>query len=241
MCIRDRAGAVALDAAVVTAQDAIQVLGGIGFTWEHDAHLYLRRAMSTRLWLRGTDVWRLLLADLAAAGVRRSAHVDLGEEAERVRSSVREAVAEVAAAPGERRREVLTDTGLLMPHWPAPYGRDAGPVEQLVIDEELEAAGIAKPSLAIGAWAAPTIVQHGTDEQRKRFLRPTLAGEITWCQLFSEPGAGSDLASLRTRSAAPPSSTCGRRRTPDRARSASRSRQRSDPPTSWRFTIARRR
>jgi alkylation response protein AidB-like acyl-CoA dehydrogenase len=116
-----------------------------------------------------------------------------------VRASVREVVAEVSAAPGERRREVLADTGLLMPHWPSPYGRDAGPVEQLVIDEELEAAGISKPSLAIGAWAAPTIVQAGTDEQRKRFLRPTLTGEITWCQLFSEPGAGSDLASLRTR------------------------------------------
>ena len=193
------AGAVALDAAVSVAQDCIQVLGGIGFTWEHDAHLYLRRAISNRLWLGGSDRWRLALADLAGRGVRRAAHVDLGEEAERVRARVRSVVAEVAAAPGERRREVLADTGLLMPHWPAPYGRDAGPVEQLVIDEELEAAGIAKPSLAIGAWAAPTIVQAGTDEQRKRFLRPTLTGEITWCQLFSEPGAGSDLASLRTR------------------------------------------
>jgi alkylation response protein AidB-like acyl-CoA dehydrogenase len=193
------AGAVALDAAVTVAQDCIQVLGGIGFTWEHDAHLYLRRAMANRMWLGGSDASRLRLAELAASGVRRSAHVDLGEEAEAVRASVREVVAEVAAAPGERRREVLADTGLLMPHWPSPYGRDAGPVEQLVIDEELEAAGISKPSLAIGAWAAPTIVQAGTDEQRKRFLRPTLTGEITWCQLFSEPGAGSDLASLRTR------------------------------------------
>ncbi|GAA1924783.1 acyl-CoA dehydrogenase family protein [Nocardioides marmoribigeumensis] len=193
------AGAAALDHAVTVAQDCIQVLGGIGFTWEHDAHLYLRRAIANRLWLGGSDRWRLRLAELAAAGVRRAAHVDLGDEAEAVRASVRGAVAEVAAAPGERRREVLADTGLLMPHWPAPYGRDAGPVEQLVIDEELDAAGIAKPSLAIGAWAAPTIVQAGSDEQRKRFLRPTLTGEITWCQLFSEPGAGSDLASLRTR------------------------------------------
>ncbi len=193
------AGAVALDAGVTVAQDCIQVLGGIGFTWEHDAHLYLRRAMGNRLWLGGSDRWRLRLAELAASGVRRSAHVDLGDEAEQVRAEVRPVVAEVAAAPGERRREVLADTGLLMPHWPAPYGRDAGPVEQLVIDEELDAAGIAKPSLGIGAWAAPTIVQAGSDEQRKRFLRPTLTGEITWCQLFSEPGAGSDLASLRTR------------------------------------------
>jgi alkylation response protein AidB-like acyl-CoA dehydrogenase len=85
------------------------------------------------------------------------------------------------------------------PHWPAPYGRDATPAEQLVIDEEMSTAGVVRPELAIGAWALPTILEHGTGEQRDRFVRPTLRGEITWCQLFSEPGAGSDLASLRTR------------------------------------------
>jgi alkylation response protein AidB-like acyl-CoA dehydrogenase len=91
------------------------------------------------------------------------------------------------------------ETGLLMPHWPPPYGRGSSPVEQLVIDEELEGNGVTRPSLEIGAWAAPTILEHGDDAQRERFLWPTLRGEITWCQLFSEPGAGSDLASLRTR------------------------------------------
>jgi alkylation response protein AidB-like acyl-CoA dehydrogenase len=68
-----------------------------------------------------------------------------------------------------------------------------------VIDEELAAAGVERPDLAIGAWAAPTILGHGTEEQKERFVPPTLRGEIVWCQLFSEPGAGSDLASLRTR------------------------------------------
>ncbi len=193
------AGAVALDDAVSVAQDCVQVLGGIGFTWEHDAHLYLRRAMGNRLFAGGSDRWRLRLAGLAAAGARRTPAVDLGAEGEAARESVRGAVERVAAAGQAERREVLADTGLLMPHWPSPYGRDAGPAEQLVVDEELARAKVEKPSLGIGAWAAPTILAHGTDEQRERFLRPTLTGEVVWCQLFSEPGAGSDLAALRTR------------------------------------------
>jgi alkylation response protein AidB-like acyl-CoA dehydrogenase len=56
-----------------------------------------------------------------------------------------------------------------------------------------------RPDLGIGAWAAPTILAHGDDAQRERFVGPTLRGEISWCQLFSEPGAGSDLAALRTK------------------------------------------
>jgi alkylation response protein AidB-like acyl-CoA dehydrogenase len=86
-----------------------------------------------------------------------------------------------------------------MAHLPRPFGLDAGPVEQLVVDEELARAGLERPNIAIGAWAVPTIVLHGTDEQRERFVLPTLLGDIFWCQLFSEPGAGSDLASLATR------------------------------------------
>src|SRR4051812_8257041 len=179
------AAAVALDAAVVTAQNAIQVLGGIGFTWEHDAHLYLRRATVNRQLLGGSDLWRLALADLALSGARRSAHVELGHEADEVRAEVRRDVEQVAAAPEAERRNVLTETGLLMPHWPKPYGRGASPVEQLVIDEELRKAGVQRPDIFIAAWAAPTILEHGDDAQRARFLEPSLRGETTWCQLFS--------------------------------------------------------
>jgi alkylation response protein AidB-like acyl-CoA dehydrogenase len=75
----------------------------------------------------------------------------------------------------------------------------ADPVQQLVIDEELDRAGLSRPDMRIGAWAAPTIIAHGTEDQRERFVGPTLTGAIEWCQLFSEPGAGSDLASLRTK------------------------------------------
>ena len=86
----------------------------------------------------------------------------------------------------------------MAPHWPAPYGRGAGPAEQLLIDQEMSSAGVIRPDLVIGWWAAPTILEHGTPEQVERFVPGTLRGDIFWCQLFSEPEAGSDLASLRT-------------------------------------------
>jgi alkylation response protein AidB-like acyl-CoA dehydrogenase len=193
------AGAVALDAAADNAKDCIQVLGGIGFTWEHDAHLYLRRALANRLVLGGTDAWRLRLADAALGGARRRPHVDLDGAADEVRQQVHVDVAGISRLPETEQRVALVEKGLLTPHWPAPYGLDARPAAQIVIDEELEAAGVTRPDLGIGAWAAPTVLRHGDDGQRERFVGPTLRGEILWCQLFSEPGAGSDLASLRTR------------------------------------------
>jgi hypothetical protein len=192
------AGVVALDGAVEVAKTCIQVLGGIGFTFEHDAHLYLRRALALRAMLPTSASYADRLADLAAAGRRRAPHVEL-PGMEDVRSTVRAEADRIAALPEPERRGALAGAGLLTPHWPAPFGRGAEPAEQLVIDEELDAAGVERPDLFIGAWAAPTVIAHGSDEQRDRFVGPTLRGEITWCQLFSEPGAGSDLASLRTR------------------------------------------
>jgi 3-oxochol-4-en-24-oyl-CoA dehydrogenase len=105
----------------------------------------------------------------------------------------------VAALPPGQQRAALADAGYGAPHWPPPYGLGASPAEQLVIDAELARAGLSRPDLVIGGWAGAAIVQHGSPEQRDRFLRPTLRGELSWCQLFSEPEAGSDLASLRTR------------------------------------------
>jgi len=94
----------------------------------------------------------------------------------------------------------LAERGLVAPHWPPPWGWSAGPVEQLVVDDELRRAGVERPFNPIGiGWAGPTLLQAGTDEQRERWLWPMLAGEEVWCQLFSEPEAGSDLAALTTR------------------------------------------
>jgi len=94
----------------------------------------------------------------------------------------------------------LAEAGYVAPHWPAPWGLDADPVHQLVIDDELKRAGVRRPANMIGiGWAGPTILHAGTQAQKERYLLPLLAGEEIWCQLFSEPEAGSDLASLRTR------------------------------------------
>ncbi len=195
------AGAVALDAAAHCAKQCIQILGGIGFTWEHDAHFYLKRAMANLQLLAGGDVGALEddVAALAVAGARRNLASDLPEEAESLREEIRALVAVVAATPADEQRAAMAEAGLIMPHWPAPWGRGASPLEQLVIDEELAAVGVARPHLAVGAWALPTLIAHGTPEQQERWVRPTLLGKLNWCQLFSEPGAGSDLAALSTR------------------------------------------
>ena len=212
------AAAHAIDAAVANAKDCIQVLGGIGFTWEHDAHLYLRRALALRQLLGaaaaagspavaqllgGTNSWRVRTATLAMAGARRV--LSLAEtghasgELAAVRLAARQLAATVAELPPAGQRRAIAESGYAAPAWPAPYGLGASAAARLVIDDELAAAGLARPDLGIGGWAIPAILGHGSEAQQDRFAGPTLRGEITWCQLFSEPEAGSDLASLRTR------------------------------------------
>ena len=195
------AASVGIAAAKANVKDCIQVLGGIGCTWEHDAHLYLRRAHSIGCFLGGPERWLRRITALTQDGVRRRLDLDLSDlkEVEDQRPEIAAAVAEVAALPEEKRQVALAEAGLQAPHWPAPHGRGASPAEQLLIDQEMSAAGVVRPDLVIGWWAAPTILEHGTREQVQRFVPATLRGEFLWCQLFSEPGAGSDLASLRTK------------------------------------------
>ncbi|MEX2256166.1 MAG: acyl-CoA dehydrogenase, partial [Acidimicrobiia bacterium] len=190
---------LALDAAFQNAKDCVQVLGGIGFTWEHDAHIYLKRAMTMRSLLGPASEWRAAAGALALAGARRGMSVDLGPEADAVRAEVRELVTEVAPLPSDEQRRRIADAGYISPTWPAPWGRGAKAAEQVVIDEEFRAARVTRPGIMVGAWALPPVIMYGTREQQERWIPPTLRGDITWCQLFSEPGAGSDLASLSTR------------------------------------------
>jgi alkylation response protein AidB-like acyl-CoA dehydrogenase len=195
------AASTCIAAVKANVKDCIQVLGGIGCTWEHDAHLYLRRAHAIGRFLGGAERWLRRITALTQDGVRRRLSLDLSDldEVESQRAEIAAAVAEIAALPAEKRQVGLAEAGLQAPHWPKPYGRAASPAEQLLIDQELAAAGVERPDLVIGWWAAPTILEHGTPEQIEEFVPGTLRGEFLWCQLFSEPGAGSDLASLRTK------------------------------------------
>jgi alkylation response protein AidB-like acyl-CoA dehydrogenase len=193
------AAALALDGFVQCAKDTVQLHGGIGFTWEHDAHLYLKRAVSLRALLGTSSAWRARVATLALEGNRRSLDLELPPEADGFRIEVRAFLDAIAPLDRSAKRARMADEGYLVPNWPPPWGRGAGAVEQLVIDEEFRKARVRRPHLAVGAWALPTIITHGTPEQQERWVRPTLVGDLSWCQMFSEPGAGSDLASLTTK------------------------------------------
>ncbi|HLK76543.1 MAG TPA: acyl-CoA dehydrogenase [Streptosporangiaceae bacterium] len=192
------AAVLAVPAAVGNANLNIQVHGGIGFTWEHDAHLYLRRAAAVAAVL-DTEQAAIEVTSLVRRGVRRAAAIELPPEAEPVRAAIAPDVARLRDLAGEQRKHALVDSGYAMPHWPAPWGRDATAVEQLVIEQEFAAAGIKRPSLGITSWIILTLIQYASPDQVARWVRPALSQDVVWCQLFSEPGAGSDAAGIRTR------------------------------------------
>ncbi|MFJ3295827.1 acyl-CoA dehydrogenase [Streptomyces bacillaris] len=193
------AAATAPEAAYTCAKDTIQILGGTGFTWEHDAHLWLRRAVLARQLLGTADAHRLRAARLAAAGARRELALELPPEAARHRAEARPHLTAARGLPPREARRALAPTGYAAPHLPPPYGLGAGPVRQLAIQQELAEQSIRLSDLSVATWVVPSLIAYGTEAQRERYLPATLRGDLQWCQLFSEPDAGSDLAALRTR------------------------------------------
>ncbi len=178
------------------AQCNIQLHGGIGYTWEHDAHMYLRRARTLAA-IMGDGADPLFdVVEGQRTGQSHGASFALPEEAEAFRTAARDAVATLRSLPKEQRRDFLVDSGYLVPHWPTPWGKAAGVLEQLVIEEEF--SGVERPDMGITGWVTLTIAQAGNDDQRDRWVEPVLRGQVMWCQLFSEPGAGSDAAAVRT-------------------------------------------
>ena len=192
------AATLAMPAGDLCANLNIQIHGGIGFTWEHDAHLLLRRATALEA-IIDAKAAAIDVTDLTRKGVKREKTVDLPPEAEPLRDAVRTYAAEAAALDADAQKLSLIDTGYVMPHWPTPWGRGAGAIEQLVIEQEFSAAGISRPSYSITGWVILTLIQHGTDDQVARWVRPALTQEVIWCQLFSEPDAGSDAAGVKTK------------------------------------------
>jgi hypothetical protein len=192
------AAALALGAADECANLNTQVHGGIGFTWEHDAHLYLRRATALEA-VAGGDAAARDITDYVRQGTRRIRTIDLPPEAEPMRDEVRAFAERVHGMDAAAQREALIETGYVMPHWPKPWGRDAGAVEQLVIEQEFASAGVTRPQYSITGWVILTLIQHATEDQVARWVLPALRQEVIWCQLFSEPDAGSDAAGVKTR------------------------------------------
>jgi alkylation response protein AidB-like acyl-CoA dehydrogenase len=122
----------------------------------------------------------------------------MGDLADRLRALVAEYAPDGRYPTGWN--QVLARAGFVAPHWPAPWGLDADPNEQLAIDEVMRELAVPRPLNPIGiGWAGPTLLVAGTEHQQQEWLPGILDGSALWCQLFSEPGAGSDLASLQTR------------------------------------------
>ncbi len=207
------AGLMAIATGPDLVLDAMLMYGAIGYTWEHDTHLYWRRATSLAASLGPTTRWSREVGELSRT-TKRSTALHLGDVESEFREQLAATLDRAATLANEHpsedsrnpglasgaQRDLLAGAGLVAPQLPAPWGIDASAVQQVIISEEFgKRPQLVKPSLGIAEWILPTILTGGSDLQRERFAEPILRGTVRWCQLFSEPGAGSDLASLTTR------------------------------------------
>jgi alkylation response protein AidB-like acyl-CoA dehydrogenase len=193
------AATLAPAAAQHCAQDCIQVHGGIGFTWEHDTNVYYRHTLGLVAAFGRSHQYPQRVFDTATTTGMRPLDIDLDPDTEKLRAEIRAEVSALKEIPREDRKAAIAEGGWVLPYLPRPWGREASPVEQIIISQEFASGRVKRPSMGIAAWLIPSIVAYGTEEQKQRFLPPTFRGEMIWCQLFSEPGAGSDLASLTTK------------------------------------------
>ena len=208
------AKAAAAEAYMQAAKDCIQIHGGIGFTWDNDTHLWYKRAKSSEAFLGDAAHHReLLMREPFIHQVRRTqtsqtveakpTPADDDDQALQVRQEVRAWLNENWDPEQSllQWRNQLADSGWGMPAWPKQwFGRDLPQALVPVVEEEFaraRAVGVAKTGIRL--LAAATLLEHGNDEQKAKYLRRILTGEDTWCQLFSEPGSGSDLAGASSR------------------------------------------
>ncbi|WP_137149662.1 acyl-CoA dehydrogenase [Mycolicibacterium sp. CR10] len=193
--------------------DALTMFGAIGYTWEHDLHLYWRKATSLAASIGPAGRYAAALGELTRTQ-SRDVSVKLGDHDAEFRQGVAAVLDEAQTLRNDRpgrqadyenlargpQRTLIADSGLIAPHWPRPWGVNATQLQQLIIDEEFaRRADLVRPTLSIAEWILPTLISSAPEDLQQRFIPPTQRGELGWCQLFSEPGAGSDLASLTTR------------------------------------------
>ncbi|WP_041304318.1 acyl-CoA dehydrogenase [Mycolicibacterium rhodesiae] len=193
--------------------DALTMFGAIGFTWEHDVHLYWRRATSLAASMGPITGWSRRLGELSKTHVRDMT-VKIGEAEADFRAGIAAVLDEALGLVNDKpsplgdydhlasgpQRTLIADAGLMAPHWPPPWGLGATPLQQLIIDDEFaKRPELVRPSLNIAEWVLPSIISSGSEVVQQQLIPPTQRGELLWCQLFSEPGAGSDLAALSTR------------------------------------------
>ncbi len=207
------AAVIAISPAPNLVLDALTMFGAIGYTWEHELHLYWRRAISLAGSIGPANRWARRLGQLTCTQ-DRDMSVNLGDAESDFRSRIAKALDLALELHNDRpgrqgpydhfaggpQRTAIAEAGLIAPHWPAPWGIDASPLQQLIIDEEFaKRPALVRPSLGIAEWILPSVLRAGSKDLRERLIPPTQRAELAWCQLFSEPGAGSDLAALATR------------------------------------------
>ena len=196
------------DAALKVAKGCIQLHGGIGYTDECDVGLFLKRAMVLSAWLGDAGVHRRRYGELAGElGQERE-----GESVDPLRREVRAFLAEnfpqewrfpshrMSLKETEAWQRKLAEKGWAAPGWPVEYGgMGLSPFDQLKMAEEFDRHGVMVVTNFGVVMLGELLIRYGTPEQKREYLPRILSGELRWCQGYSEPGAGSDLASLQTR------------------------------------------
>lgn len=221
--VASRAKARAARAGLEAARLAIQLHGAIGYTDECDVSLYLRSALHLAAWLGNATAHRQRYGALAALPAQDAADdaaeppIDFPREADwngmpeadfrrLVRGFFRAHYPEhLRHVPWRLHWDEIRDwyftlsrQGWIAPSWPREHGGMAlSPARQIAFIEEAERHGVARAPDQGLVMLGPILIRHGTEEQRARFLPGILSGEAVWAQGYSEPNAGSDLASLR--------------------------------------------